>query len=58
MDKKQKPPNSPRKEKLGGSDKPLNSNSEVLYDKNVDVATSKAIVNKQMLDLLTMAMEL
>ena len=46
MDKKQKPPNSPRKEKLGGSDKPLNSNSEVLYDKNVDVATSKAIVNK------------
>ena len=45
MDKKQKTPTPPCKEELGESGAPLNSISEVLYDKNVDVATSKAIVN-------------
>jgi putative DNA primase/helicase len=42
MDKKQKTPTPPCKEELGVSDTPLNSISEVLYDKNV----TKAIVNK------------
>jgi putative DNA primase/helicase len=45
MVKKQKPPNPPGQEELGVSDKPLNSFSKVLYDKNLGVATSKAIVN-------------
>jgi predicted DNA-binding transcriptional regulator AlpA len=44
MANKQKTPNPPCKEELGVSDIPLNSLSEVLYDKNVGVATLKAIV--------------
>ena len=44
--KKQKTPNPPCKEELGESVTPLNSISELLYDKNVGDATLMAIVNK------------
>ena len=46
MDKKEKTPNPPCKEELGESDTPLNSFSKVLYDKNVDVATSQDDINE------------
>ncbi len=45
MIKKEKTPNPPGKEELGESDTLLNSFSKVLYDKNVGVATLKAIIN-------------
>jgi hypothetical protein len=46
MTKKEKPPNPPGMEELGENDTLLNSFSKVFYDKNVGVATLKAIVNK------------
>jgi hypothetical protein len=48
MIKKEKTPNPPGKEGLGESGTPLNSFSKLLYDKNVGVATLKAIVGRNL----------